>query len=82
MTQETAIKLFEAKQVRSVWDAAKGRWYFAIIDVVAILTASTDHGAYWRKLKERLKKEGNETVTNCHGLKMTAGCIKMFWRRT
>lgn len=72
MTQETAIKLFKAKQVRSVWDAATGKWYFAIIDVIAILTASTDPGAYWRKLKERLKKEGNETVTNCNGLKMTA----------
>jgi hypothetical protein len=72
MTKETAIKLFESKQVRSVWDAEKGKWHFAIIDVVSMLTASSDPGAYWRKLKERLKKEGNETVTNCHGLKMTA----------
>jgi hypothetical protein len=72
MTQATAIKLFEAKQVRSVWDAEKGRWFFSIVDVVGILTESPDPGAYWRKLKERLKKEGNETVTNCHGLKMTA----------
>jgi hypothetical protein len=72
MTQETAIRLFEAKQVRSVWDDVRGKWYFSIVDVVAILTDSLDPGAYWRKLKERLKKEGNETVTNCHGLKMTA----------
>jgi hypothetical protein len=72
MTRETAIKLFESKKVRSVWDAEKGNWYFAIIDVVSILTESADPGAYWRKLKERLKNEGNETVTNCHGLKMTA----------
>ena len=72
MTQETAIKLFEAKQVRSVWDDARGKWYFSIVDVIEILTESSDPGAYWRKLKERLKKEGNETVTNCHGLKMTA----------
>ncbi len=72
MIRETAIKLFESKQVRSVWDSVKGKWYFAIIDVIAVLTASPDPGAYWRKLKERLKKEGNETVTNCHALKMTA----------
>ncbi|HOP39629.1 MAG TPA: Bro-N domain-containing protein [Geobacteraceae bacterium] len=72
MTRETAIKLFESKQVRSAWDSEKSKWYFAIIDVVSVLTASPDPGAYWRKLKERLKKEGNETVTNCHALKMTA----------
>lgn len=72
MTREMAIKLFESKQVRSVWDSVKGKWYFAIIDVIAVLTASPDPGAYWRKLKERLRKEGNESVTNCHALKMTA----------
>lgn len=66
------IKLFESKQVRSEWDATALKWYFAIIDVIAVLTESADPGAYWRKLKERLKKDGNETVTNCHGLKMTA----------
>ncbi len=66
------IKLFENKKVRSHWDAEKETWYFSIPDVVAILTESVDPGAYWRKLKERLKKEGNETVTNCHALKMTA----------
>ncbi len=70
--QGNGIMLFEPKQVRSVWDAEKCKWHFAVIDVVSMLTASSDPGAYWRKLKERLKKEGNETVTNCHGLKMTA----------
>jgi len=66
------IKLFESKQVRTEWDPKAQKWYFAIVDVIAVLTESADPGAYWRKLKERLKKEGNETVTNCHGLKMTA----------
>ncbi|MFA7062465.1 MAG: hypothetical protein WC156_16795 [Pedobacter sp.] len=66
------IKLFESNQIRSVWDAKAQKWFFAIVDVIAVLTESLDPGAYWRKLKERLKKEGNETVTNCHGLKMTA----------
>ena len=66
------ISLFEEKQVRRAWNAEEGKWLFAIVDVIAILTDSVDPGAYWRKLKERLKKEGNETVTDCHGLKMTA----------
>jgi DNA-damage-inducible protein D len=68
----STISLFEEKQVRRAWNTAEEKWYFAIVDVIAILTDSVDPGAYWRKLKERLKKEGNETVTNCHGLKMTA----------
>ncbi len=59
-------------QVRRAWDAKDEKWLFSIVDVIAILTGSVDPGAYWRKLKERLKKEGNETVTACHGLKMTA----------
>jgi hypothetical protein len=67
-----SLALFEEKQVRRAWNQAEEKWYFAIVDVIAILTGSVDPGAYWRKLKERLKKEGNETVTNCHGLKMTA----------
>ncbi|GLU56623.1 BRO family protein [Dyadobacter frigoris] len=71
------IKLFEEKKVRSHWDAEKEVWYFSITDVVAILTESIDPLAYWRKLKERLKKEGNQTVTNCHGLKMVAADGKM-----
>lgn len=64
------IKLFEDKKVRSHYDNDAEIWFFSITDIVAILTDSKDPLAYWRKLKERLKKEGNETVTNCHGLKM------------
>jgi len=71
------IKIFEEKKIRSQWNEQEQRWYFAIVDVVAILTGSIDPQAYWRKLKERLKKEGNETVTNCHGLKMQAADGKM-----
>ncbi len=71
------IILFESKKVRRVWDESDQKWYFAIIDVISILTDSVNPGAYWRKLKERLKKEGNETVTNCHGLRMEAADGKM-----
>ncbi len=77
MTKETAIKLFEEKQVRAVWDAGQEKWYISIVDVIAVLTESVDPNAYWRKLKQRLKEEGNETVTNCHGLKMLAADGKM-----
>ena len=72
MTKQQAIQLFEQKQVRTVWDEEQEKWYFSIVDVIAILTDSVDATAYWRKLKQRLKAEGNETVTNCHGLKMRA----------
>ncbi|MBS4027835.1 MAG: Bro-N domain-containing protein [Ignavibacteriales bacterium] len=71
------IKLFESKKIRSQWDSENEKWYFSITDVVAVLTESIDAQAYWRKLKERLKKEGNETVTNCHALKMEAADGKM-----
>ena len=64
--------MFEKKNVRTVWDDEEEKWYFSIVDVVAVLTDSIDPTAYWRKLKQRLKEEGNETVTNCHGLKMRA----------
>jgi hypothetical protein len=67
-----SIKLFENKQVRSQWDEERQAWYFSIVDIIAVLTDSADAAAYWRKLKQRLKAESNETVTNCHGLKMTA----------
>ncbi len=73
----TTLKLFETKQVRSLWDAEREAWFFSIVDVVAVLTDSADAAAYWRKLKQRLKAEGNETVTNCHGLKMKAPDGKM-----
>lgn len=71
------VKLFEQQKVRTHWDDKEEKWYFSISDVIAILTESVDPLAYWRKLKERLKKEGNETVTNCHGLKMQAADGKM-----
>ena len=71
------IQLFEEKQVRTLWDADRGKWYISIVDVISILTESVDPNAYWRKLKQRLKQEGNETVTNCHGLKMLAADGKM-----
>ena len=77
MTKETAIKLFNQKQVRCHWDSEQEKWYFSIVDVLEVLTESIDPQAYWRKLKERLKKEGNETVTDCHGLKMIAADGKM-----
>ncbi|MBI4648208.1 MAG: Bro-N domain-containing protein [Bacteroidia bacterium] len=77
MTKETAIKLFEQKQVRTHWDEELEKWYFSIVDVIGVLTESIDQQAYWRKLKQRLKEEGNETVTNCHGLKMPAADGKM-----
>ena len=69
--------LFQDKTVRRVWDESTQKWYFSIVDVIAVLTDSIDPGAYWRKLKERLKAEGNETVTNCHTLKMEAVDGKM-----
>jgi len=68
----SSIKLFKNMQVRSHWDEQRQAWFFSIVDVVAVLTHSVDAPTYWRKLKQRLKAEGNETVTNCHGLKMTA----------
>ena len=77
MTQKQAIQLFEERKVRTVWDDEAGKWYVSIVDVIAVLTESKDAAAYWRKLKQRLKAEGNETVTNCHGLKMTAQDGKM-----
>lgn len=72
MTKKESIKLFEEKKVRTVWDEEQEKWYFSIVDAIAILTDSLDPNAYWRKLEQRLKAEGNETVTNCHGLKMRA----------
>jgi len=77
MSKETSIRLFEQKQVRSVWDDEQEKWYFSIVDVVGVLSDSVDPQAYWRKLKQRLREEGNETVTNCHGLKMVAADGKM-----
>ena len=72
MEQSNKIQLFEDKRIRTAWDAEREEWFFSVVDVVAVLTDSADPAAYWRKLKQRLKAEGNQTVTNCHGLKMTA----------
>ena len=72
MSKKESIQVFEEKQVRTIWDAEQEKWYISIVDVIAVLTDSIDPNAYWRKLKQRLKAEGNETVTNCHGLKMQA----------
>ena len=72
MEQNDKIQLFEDKRIRTAWDEEQEEWYFSVVDVVATLTGSIDPAAYWRKLKQRLKEEGNETVTNCHSLKMTA----------
>lgn len=77
MTKETAIKLFNDHKIRTHWDEEQGKWYFSIVDVVGVLTESIDVASYWRKLKQRLRDEGNETVTNCHGLKMLAADGKM-----
>ena len=77
MKKETAIKLFQEKQIRTHWDEEQEKWYFSIVDIIGVLTESVDPHAYWRKLKQRLLAEGNETVTNCHGLKMPAADGKM-----
>ena len=77
MNKKQVIKLFEEQKVRMEWDDEKEKWFFSIVDVCAVLTESKDPQAYWRKLKQRLKDEGNETVTNCHALKMKAADGKM-----
>lgn len=77
MTQKQAIQLFEERKVRTVWDDEAGKWYVSVIDVVGVLTDSADPNNYWKVLKSRLKKEGNETVTNCNRLKMLAADGKM-----
>ena len=77
MTKREISKLFEDKKIRTVWDDEQEKWYFSIVDVVGVLTDSVDATAYWRKLKQRLKQEGNETVTNCHALKLRAADGKM-----
>lgn len=77
MKQEGAIQIFEEKKVRTIWNQDEEKWYFSIVDIITVLTESKDSGAYWRKLKQRLKEEGNETVTNCHSLKLEAADGKM-----
>jgi hypothetical protein len=75
MKKETSIQIFEQKQVRSIWDEDNEKWYFSIVDVIAVLTDQSTHQEfrnYWKVLKSRLLKEGNETVTNCNRLKLEA----------
>ena len=75
--KKEAIKLFEERKGRTIWDDTHEKWYFSIVDVVAILTDSSNPQTYWRVLKKRLKEEGNETVTNCNALKLKAADGKM-----
>ena len=77
MTKKQALQLFEERNVRTIWDDQEEKWYFSIVDVCGVLTDSKDPTAYWRKLKQRLKEEGNETVTNCHAFKLRAADGKM-----
>ena len=70
MEDNFAIQLFEGKKVRIVWDEEQEKYYFSVVDIVQVLTESTDGRKYWNKLKQRLKEEGNESVTNCHQLKL------------
>jgi hypothetical protein len=77
MEKQNEIKVFEDKQVRTLWDAEQEKWYISIVDVIAALTESSNPQVYWRVLKKRLKDEGNETVTNCNALKMEAHDGKM-----
>ncbi|MBU3809546.1 MAG: hypothetical protein H9802_14230 [Candidatus Phocaeicola faecipullorum] len=78
MTQHNAIKLFESKKIRTVWDDKEEKWYFSIVDVVAVLTDSPNPRKYWSVLKTRLKKEGSELATNCSQLKMKSADGKMY----
>ena len=77
MGRQTEIKIFENRQVRTLWDSENEKWYIAIVDVVALLTESPNPQVYWRVMKKRLKDEGNESVTNCNALKMPAPDGKM-----
>jgi hypothetical protein len=78
MEDKFAIQLFEGNKVRVVWDEEQEKYYFSVVDIVQVLTDSTDGRKYWNKLKERLKKEGNESVTNCHQLKLPSSDGKKY----
>ncbi len=78
MTKETALQLFEQKQVRSLWNEEEEKWYFSIVDVVGILSESPNPNNYWKVLKNRLKKEGSQLVTNCNQLKMVSSDGKYY----
>jgi hypothetical protein len=78
MVKQNALKLFEDKKVRTVWDNEQEKWYLSIVDVVGILTDSPNPNNYWKVLKNRLKKEGNQSVTNCNQLKMQSSDGKFY----
>lgn len=78
MTKDTAIKLFNDKQIRTIWDDEQEKWYFSIVDVVGVLTESQNPNNYWKVLKHRLSKEGSELVTNCNQLKMLSSDGKYY----
>ena len=78
MTKHNQIQIFEEKKVRSVWDDAEEKWYFSIVDAVAVLTDSPDPRNYWKVLKHRLKKEGNQSVTDCNQLKLPSSDGKYY----
>ena len=78
MTKETSIKLFEAKQIRSSWNDDEEKWYFSVVDVVAVLTESPNPRNYWKVLKHRMSKEGNQSVTNCNQLKLQSSDGKFY----
>jgi len=78
MTENTQIKLFEDKKVRTLWDKESEEWYFSVVDVVAVLTESANPNNYWKVLKNRLKKEGSQLVTDCNQLKMPSADGKMY----
>jgi len=77
-SKNKAIAIFEGNQIRRYWDEGKELWFFSIADVVRVLTNSVDAGAYWRKLKQRLKEEGSEVVTKCHELKLKSADGKFY----
>ena len=79
--EDNSIKLFESKQIRTAWDEEQEKWYFSVVDVVGVLVDSVDYltaRKYWNKLKQRLREEGNESVTNCHQLKLPAADGKKY----
>lgn len=77
MPKHEVTKIFGERKIRTIWDDKSEKWYFSVVDVIAVLTDSIDPHAYWRKLKQRLKEEGNQTVTSCHALKLMAADGKM-----
>jgi len=78
MKSKTAIKIFESNQIRSVWNEEEQKWYFSIVDVVAVLTDSHNPNNYWKVLKHRLSKEGSQLVSNCNQLKMKSSDGKFY----